>query len=539
VVPHGTRFQEDTVNHSLDPPPARPRRRRPLPRLAAGLPLLAAGALTAGTLGASGASASSHREAPGVSATPQLDTTDVYAFHSPDKAGTVTLLANWLPFSEPAGGPNFYMFDDNALYDIAVDTDGDARPDIVYRWTFKTQIRNGNTYQYNTNVVTSLDDPDLNIRQTYTLQVFRAGGWTTIRDGMVAAPSNVGKASMPDYASLRRQAIYTAGTNRTTFAGQADDPFFLDLRVFDNVYGGPLSEVGNDTLRGYNVNTTAIQVPVAELGGPGKVAGVWSRTFKKDSLGIFRQVSRLGSPLVNEVVIPIKDKDKFNASSPSGDAQFLQYVNNSILAPVVEKFTGVRAPTVDRADLRQVFLTGIPGINQPASVTPSEMIRLNLTPFTGQPYSRLGVIGGDRNGYPNGRRLADDTLDISLQVVQGELVGQPNDLGDAVNANDVPFQAAFPYVGLPTSGSKSVNSGVGTTSGSGAAKAGNATLVTGGAQEPPAATGAVTADAAVPAPAAAGLTLLGAGALGAMAIVWLRRRRVTGPVMTPLTTPLA
>ncbi|MGW6131692.1 DUF4331 domain-containing protein [Cellulomonas sp. NPDC055163] len=517
------------------PPRAHARRRTPRRRTAAALALAVAGALSAGTLGATGASASSHREAPGVAATPQLDTTDVYAFHSPDKPGTVTLLANWLPFSEPAGGPNFYLFDDKALYDIAVDTNGDARPDIVYRWTFTTHVRNPATFLYNTGPVTSLDDPDLNIRQTYKLQVLRAGAWSTIRDGMVAAPSNVGRASMPDYASLRRQSVYTAG-GRTTFAGQADDPFFLDLRVFNLLYNGDLSEVGNDTLRGYDVNTTAIQVPVAELGGPGNIAGIWSRTYKKDSNGVYRQVSRLGSPLVNEVVVPLKDKDRFNASSPSNDAQFLQYVTNPVLPPVVEAVYGIKAPATPRNDLVQVFLTGVPGLNQPANVRPSEMIRLNLTPFPGQTFSRLGVIGGDKNGYPNGRRLADDTLDISLQVVEGELVGSPNDLGDAVDANDVPFEDVFPYVGLPTSGSTSVNSGggtpyPGTDGGADAASASAATVLTGGADGSATAAGATDAVPSIPAPAttAALLALLAAAA----AVLTRQRRRVTRPVTSP------
>jgi Domain of unknown function (DUF4331) len=454
-------------------PPCRGRRRR----LAAAGALAMSGLFAAGTLAAGPAAASSHREAPGVAGTPQLDTTDVYAFLSPDKAGTVTLLANWLPFSEPAGGPNFYTFDDDAWYDIAVDTDGNAKPDVVYRWDFSTKVKNGNTFLYNTGPVRSLTDANLNVVQTYDLKEYRNGSWRTLKSNAIAAPSNVGSASMPDYAALRKQATYKVGT-KDVFAGQADDPFFLDLRVFNLLYGGNLSEVGNDTLAGYNVNTTGIRVPVAELGGGKNVVGVWSRTYKKDASGQYRQVSRLGNPLVNEVVIPLKDKDRFNASAPSGDGQFLKYVTKPGLPKVVEAVYGIKAPAEPRGDLVQVFLTGVPGLNQPAKVTPSEQLRLNLTPFTGQSANRLGVIGGDKNGFPNGRRLADDVLDIALQVVEGELVGAPNDLGDKVDANDVAFQGTFPYVGLPTSGSTSVNS----TSGSAAKPASLSSPATSSAQ---------------------------------------------------------
>ena len=403
------------------------------------------------------AAASSHREAPGIAGQPQVDTTDVYAFLSPDKAGTVTLLANWLPFSEPAGGPNFYAFDPEAHYDIAVDTNGNAKPDIVYRWDFETQVKNPGTFLYNTGPVTGLNDPDLNITQTYDLSVYKNGRWSVVARDLPVAPSNVGTASMPDYRTLRNQAVKKVG-ELNTFAGQADDPFFLDLRVFNLLYGGNLSEVGNDTLRGYDVNTVALRVPVEDLGGKDNVIGVWSETSKKDSTGQYRRVSRLGMPLVNEVVIPLKDKDRFNASRPQGDAQFLPYVTDPGLPKVIEKVYGIKAPAAPRNDLVQVFLTGVPGLNQPKNVVPGEMLRLKLSPVAGQTPSRLGVIGGDANGFPNGRRLADDVIDISLQVVEGELVGSPNDLGDGVDANDVPFESAFPYVALPQSGSTSVNS---------------------------------------------------------------------------------
>jgi hypothetical protein len=450
-------------------PSRRTNRRRARTALAA----TSVAAILGAALATSGpAAASSHREAPAIGGSPRLDTTDVYAFLSPDKAGSVTLLANWLPFSEPAGGPNFYTFADGASYDIDIDTNGNAKPDIIYRWEFKTTVKNKGTFLYNTGPVTSLTDADLNIVQTYTLKRYYDGAWSTIAKNLVAAPSNVGKASMPDYGSLRNAATYSVSGGRDVFAGQADDPFFLDLRVFNLLYGGDLSEVGNDTLAGYNVNTTAIRVPVSELGGSKNVVGVWSETYAKNSSGDLTRVSRLGNPLVNEVVIPLKDKDKFNASRPQNDAQFLDYVTKPGLPKVVEAVYGIPAPAEPRNDLVQVFLTGVPGLNQPKNVTPGEMLRLNLSPIAGQTPSRLGVIGGDANGYPNGRRLADDVIDISLQVVEGELVGSPNDLGDGVNANDMPFGTAFPYVALPHSGSGSVNAPYG-----GAAKVAPAALV--------------------------------------------------------------
>ena len=241
---------------------ARKPRGRPMLAAASVAAVVAAAVMTSGP-----ASASSHREAPAITGSPRLDTTDVYAFLSPDKPGTATLLANWLPFEEPAGGPNFYTFQDGANYDIDVDTNGDALPDVIYRWVFHTTVKNNGTFLYNTGPVTSLTDKDLNVVQTYTLSRYYKGSWSTIDKNRIAAPSDVGKASMPNYASLRSAAVYH-DRYHSYFAGQADDPFFLDLRVFDLLYGANLKEVGNDTLAGFNVNTTAIQVPVSEMTCP-------------------------------------------------------------------------------------------------------------------------------------------------------------------------------------------------------------------------------------------------------------------------------
>jgi hypothetical protein len=430
--------------------------------------LVAGAALAAGGLAGSAtglkpgtATASSHREAPLISGQPQFDNTDVYAFVSPDKPDTTTLIGNWVPFSEPAGGPNFYKFAKDGAYDFNIDNDGDGHPNITIRSTFKESYRNRNTFLYNTGPVTSLDDPDLNFRQTMdvTLIQRRSGVFVsqrTLATNVPVAPSNVGTASMPNYQALRDQAVKQLPGGGQVYAGQADDPFFLDLRVFNLLYGGNLSEVGNDTLRGFNVNTIAMQLPTKMLLGSSKdpVIGVYSSTFQEHSYDAgWSQVSRLGMPLVNEVVIPVGKKDRFNASKPRDDAQFLQHVTSPELPKLIQAIYKIPAPKEPRNDLVQVFLTGVPKLNQPKNVRPSEMLRLNTSIPPSQKPKRLGVLEGDNSSFPNGRRLENDVVDISLQVVEGELVGKKNDLGDAVNTNDRPFSDTFPYVALPTSGS--------------------------------------------------------------------------------------
>src|SRR5215475_3925410 len=291
----------------------------------AALGLAFAGAVAA--LGPSDAGASSHREAPLIAADPAVDNTDVYAFVSPERRGYVTLIANFIPFEEPNGGPNFYPFATDATYNLKIDNDGDAKPDAVFRFTFHNiDNRGGNTFLYNNGPVTSLNDPNLLFRQTYTLESsFGGRPFHTRISNAPVAPSRVGPASMPNYAQLRDQAVTTLPGGWKTFAGQADDPFFLDLRVFDLLYGGDLSEVGQDTLAGYNVNTIALQVPYSDvaLNGDAKrnrVIGVWTTTDRAKvrmtgdtselkGNGDRVQVSRLGKPLVNEVVVPAGLKD--------------------------------------------------------------------------------------------------------------------------------------------------------------------------------------------------------------------------------------
>jgi hypothetical protein len=435
------------------------------------------------TLGPIAANASSHREAPLTASDPQIDATDLYVFRSPDHMRRMTLISNWIPFEEPAGGPNFYRFATHVNYDIKIDNDGDARPDIIYRWTFRDHYRHANTFLYNTGPVTSLKDSSLNFYQTYKLREVRPGHSSKVMRRGIVAPSDVGQASMPDYAKLSRQAVDTfdGGTSKT-FAGQADDPFFLDLRVFDLIYGGDFSEVGTDTLHGFNVNVLALQVPRKELAKHHTVnkhrnIGVWTTASRSttrvqsqatgaiSSTGGRVQVSRLGNPLVNEVVVPTPLKDYFNASKPRKDAQFLPAVNDPKLPHIVHRIYGLPVPDsnpgqpgIQRTDLIKVYLKGLKGLNKIKGVRPSEQLRVNMKtpicrPSTCSTYSRLGVIGGDNAGFPNGRRLTDDVIDISLRVVEGQLIGNPNNLSDNVDTNDKTFRGHFPYVALPWRGS--------------------------------------------------------------------------------------
>jgi hypothetical protein len=429
--------------------------------------------------------ASSHREAPLVSADPQIDTTDVYAFVSEDRPDTVTLIASWIPFEEPAGGPNFYAWGDGVRYDLNIDNDHDAKPDLIYRWVFDSRYRNPNTFLYNTGQVTSLNDPDLNFVQTYDLTRINrdTGTKSVLVNDAPSAPSNVGAASMPGYnADLFDAATVDFGPAPSfTWAGQSDDPFFLDLRVFDLLYGANLSEVGDDTLAGFNVNTLALQVPKTDLArgrdaDANPIIGIWSTTSRKSTTvrmndgsqrnqGSFVQVSRLGMPLVNEVVIPVGLKDYFNASKPTADGAALPLVQNPELPRLLNAVYGTEIPDSDpdtpgiqRADLISVFLTGVDGLNMPDGGTPSEMVRLNMSiPPCSMTCSRLGVIDGDLAGFPNGRRLSDDIIDVSLRVVLGVLLPDhqalADTIGDGVDQNDVTFNSAFPYVGYPTAGS--------------------------------------------------------------------------------------
>jgi hypothetical protein len=533
----------------MSPVPTRHRRRAAAAAIAAGSVAFVAAlvGLAPGTAGAS-----SHREAPLIAADAAVDNTDVYAFVSPDRPDTTTIVANFSPFQEPHGGPNFYPWATDAHYDINIDAEGDGKPDLTYRWTFTTQdLRGKSTFLYNNGPVTSLTDENLLFRQTYTLELidWRGRGRTLVQAGRVA-PSNVGAASMPDYAALRDEAITDVPGGGKVFVGQADDPFFLDLRVFDLLYGGDLTEVGQDTVAGYSVNTIALQVPnrhIALNGDPVRnpVVGVWSDTERRSMqlrpgevvpFGKHVQVSRLGNPLVNEVVVPAALKDRFNAMTPDEDrgvAELVARVTDPELPRLVEGIYGVPAPAAPRNDLVEIFLTGITtkaggpiksDLNSqlnnadvdPKKFVPSEQLRLNMSvPPTAEP-NRLGALGGDLQGFPNGRRLTDDVLDIEVQALEGAfydgLPPKPVEAlaaGDAVDANDKEFGDTFPYIALP--GNTAVNqNGPGDGSGGGSAPV------------PPADGGSFGMSSSMPPLAMAALpaaALLGAG-------VFLFRRRL-------------
>src|SRR5262245_51908812 len=429
--------------------------------------------------------ASSHREAPLITQDPLADNTDVYAFVSPRNTDRVTLIANFIPLEAPYGGPNFFKFDDNVLYEIMIDNDGDAVEDVTFQFRFRTETRNTNTLLYNTGPITSLDSANWNVRQFYTVTRIdgprRFGRATTLGSNLLTPPVNVGFRSTPNYEALAAAAVQQLPNNSQVFAGQRDDPFYVDLNVFDLLAVPPADTNNSDSLAGYNVHTIAIEVPIAMLtsngmrpataSDPNAVIGIWSTTsrqsvpVRKDGelkeQGTYIQVSRLGQPLVNEVVLPRAVKDVFNSLEPTDDAAALQYVLDPEVPKLLSLLFGIQSPPNPRNDLVTIFLTGIPGLNQPPGVKPSEMLRLNtgITPvFNPNP---LGVLGGDVAGFPNGRRLTDDVVDIALRAMAGATPLTPTfntginaQLGDGVGANDKPFLSVFPYVATPHAGNK-------------------------------------------------------------------------------------
>ncbi len=455
----------------------KPRTRRTrvvLPALVVGVALALSGLVVSG--------ASSHREAPLISQDPVADNTDVYAFVSPDQPDTVTLAANWIPFEVPAGGPNFSSFGDDVLYKINVDNDGDAVADIVYEWRFKTTVGEPNTFLYNTGPVESIADDTLNVKQTYQLSAVVDGKRTVLLKDAPVAPANIGPRSMPDYDALAAEAVVELPDGGQSFAGPRDDPFFVDLgSVFDLAGLRPLNsahlvelpeESGVDGLAGFNVHSVVLQVPIADVTEDDPVIGVWSSTDRystkvfgggkvKDK-GKFTQVSRLGMPLVNEVVAPLGAKDLFNSSKPADDAQFLAAVEDPEVARLIPVlYPGVTVPEAPRDDIVTIFLTGVPDLNQPKKGKPSEMIRLNtsIAPTSLADQDRLGLLAGQNDGFPNGRRLIDDVTDIELRALAGGTPFTPdfnkapnNALTDGVDGNDVAFLGVFPYLAPPHQG---------------------------------------------------------------------------------------
>ena len=437
--------------------------------------------------------ASSHREAPMTSHDPQTDATDLYAFVSPDRPDTVTILANYYPGQSPDGGPNFYRFGTDVIYRIYIDNVGDGKPHLAYHFNFWTDVRNPNTFLYNTGPIMSLDDPNWNVRQRYAVTRFdpqdQDATLTVLANGLTVPPVNVGPKSLPNYDAVANSAIYNLPGGGRVFVGQRDDPFYVDIgSLFDLLtirklpgdMGG-----GEDALAGSNVFTIALQIPISQLtrnqtlvrdpkDTTNAVIGIWTSALRQrttvqrdgggnQTSGEWVQVSRLGMPLVNEVVVPVGTKDYFNNSMPADDAQFLGAVVNPELARLLNGLYGIKVSPTPRNDLVAIFLTGLPGVNQPAGVKPSEQLRLNVAipPAAANP-NRLGVVAGDVAGFPNGRRLADDVVDVSLKAVAGAayplfnpgyvpdpLAGR---LGDGVDANDKPFMATFPYVASPWAG---------------------------------------------------------------------------------------
>jgi hypothetical protein len=439
--------------------------------------------------------ASSHREAPFISKDPDADNTDVYAFVSPDKPDTVTLIANYIPFELPSGGPNFNEFANDVLYAIHVDNNGDGDEDITYEFKFETRIRNRNTFLYNTGPITSLDDSDWNLPQTYSVTRVDKNGRTRLGSNLPTPPVNVGVRSTPNYESLAAAAVRTVGDTKV-FAGQRDDPFFVDLgsifdllglRPFNGAHTIPQPAApGVDNVAGFNLHAIALQIPIKSLtrdgvmptgpDDPRAVIGVYASASRQrvrvltetgvdiDS-GSWVQVSRLANPLVNEVVIPLGKKDFWNRQPPKNEELFLRHFQNPELAGLVNALYPVLpdAPTRNRDDLVAVFLTGIKGLNFTGD-NKAELLRLNMAiPPTAQP-KRLGALEGDLAGFPNGRRLTDDAVDIEVRAVAcgyGPILNQllglcnlsPNNtLGDGVDANDQPFLKVFPYLATPTSG---------------------------------------------------------------------------------------
>ena len=427
------------------------------------------------------ARASSHSEAPGTAKDRLADDTDAYAWVSNDAPNHVTLVGNWVPLIEPGSGPNFASFDDEVFYWFNIDNVGDAKDHIRYLFRFKTTRQTDATFLYNTGVVTSLTDPHLNVRQSYTVTRFDNDVPTVLGTDLPVAPQFVGPVSMPNYGDLAKAAVQTLSDGSKVFVGPRDDPFFVDLAaIFDLLTirqpPGNRGE-GRDGVGGYNVMTIALQIPKTHLTSDGQAPGATNsviglylsadrpttRTLHDDgtvtTAGPNIAVSRLGNPLVNEVVIPLKDKDKFNASEPEDDAaNFLNYVLDPELAHLLTLLYGIATPPAPRLDLVAVFLTGIPGLNKPANPNqvPCEMLRLNMATQPSLHPKRLGILAGDNAGFPNGRRLADDVVDIAERVVAGATGFTPtfnhapnNQLGDGVDFNDKPFLPYFPYVAPP------------------------------------------------------------------------------------------
>jgi Domain of unknown function (DUF4331) len=457
---------------------------------------------------------SSHREAPEISMDPVADSTDLYAFVSPDRPSTVTLIANYIPLQAPAGGPNFYQFGDDVRYEIHIDNDNDGDADITYRFQFTSTLRDPETFLYNTGPIRSLNSPNWNSRQFYSVhRTMEHGAGAELGKNLASPPCNIGPLSTPDYAKLAASAVHNLGGGVKVYAGQRAEGFYVDLgaifdlgdlRPFENlhnqygmhVFSGPAP--GVNATNNFNVHSIAIQVPISDLladsndrgqSTTNPVIGVWTtasrqsasafdeQTGKTVSSGPYRQVSRLGNPLINEVIIALGDKDRWNTLPPMGDKQFAHYYANPGLAAALPSlYPGVfphLAALVKsgkaRADLEAILLTGIPsgiisGFQNYTGPVLADMLRLNTSiPPSSNP-NILGVLGGDLAGFPNGRRVFDDVVTIELRAVAGltyALVdksfkpdGAASEVTDGLTPSSVnaPYLSMFPYLGVPYSG---------------------------------------------------------------------------------------
>jgi hypothetical protein len=464
---------------------------------------------------------SSHREAPSISQDPVADNADTYAFVSPDDPTMVTIITNYVPLEGPPGGPNFFEFGDDVLYSIYIDNDGDALPEITYQFQFRTTYQNPDTFLYNTGPIGSLTDPNWNKRQLYDVSVIRGNGppgqngkkqhheqdgqGKVIGGNLACPPCNIGPRSTPDYDALAAAAVHHLPSGETVFAGQRNDGFFVDLgAIFDL---GDIRELNTlhliptptgtsvDPLKTLNIHAIAIKVPIAMLTRDGSVPndplsaksvlGIWGGASRRKvqvrddngngtkGSGPWVQVSRLGNPLFNEVVVPVGDKDRWNAVDPIDDTGFEEYVNQPKLAsllPVLypHEFPNLAAYTADRADLHAILLTGIPqgivpGFQNFTGPNPADMLRLNVAvpPTTSNP-NPIGLVAGDPAGYPNGRRVFDDVVSIELKAIAGftiPLVDSSYSVDGAVAAvssyltpGPDRYQATFPYLGTPHDG---------------------------------------------------------------------------------------
>jgi hypothetical protein len=450
---------------------------------------------------------SSHREAPEISKDPVADNTDVYAFRSPERPDSVTLIANYIPFQNPQGGPNFYEFGDDVLHEI-VSNRGDARSDVVYQFRFTTKIRNPETFLYNTGPINKITDKTWNRPQFYSVtRVARGQQPEVLANRLQVLPVNVGVRSTPDYAHFTDDATYDLGNGRRVFAGQRAEGFAVDLgsifdlgtlRPFQMLHLIPsAAAAGVNGTQGLNVHTIALQVPISDLTrnhdkptdvmDAASVIGVWA-TAKRRRVRIYneasgtsqwagqhRQVSRLANPLFNEVIVPMARKDRWNTSRPSSDSDYAKYVSSPELArllPVLypSVFPNLAKYTRPRADLLAILLTGIPAGVAPkfqnfTGKVQADLLRLNVAVPPSSDPNPLGLVGGDPAGFPNGRRVTDDVVTVELRAIAGLTIPlvdpsyQPDDaasgIKDGTSNTNSPFLKKFPYLGNPAGGYQS------------------------------------------------------------------------------------